>query len=266
MELSGRTVLVTGATGGLGQALARALHARGARLVLSGRRTAVLEPLAAELTAETLAADLGRREEVERLAERCATVDVLVANAGLSASGALTRFSAHELERAVAVNLLAPMLLARALAGPMTERGCGHLAFVSSLSGMTGQPGASVYSATKFGLRGFAQALRAELRPRGVGVSSVLPGFVRDAGMFSDSGARAPWYLGTSSPEAVAAAVLRAIERERGEIVVAPPLTRALTRFASAAPLAAAALTRRVGGERVTARIIDDLAARAPRE
>ncbi len=169
MELSGRTVLLTGATGGLGGALADALHARGARLLLTGRRTDVLEPLAARLGARALATDLAEHGAVEALLARCGEVDVLVANAGLSASGTLSRFSPEEIERAVRVNLLAPMLLARELAGTMAARGGGHIAFVSSLSGMTGQPGASVYSATKFGLRGFAQALRPELRPEGRG-------------------------------------------------------------------------------------------------
>jgi short-subunit dehydrogenase len=266
MELSGRTVLVTGATGGLGQALARALHARGARLRLTGRRTDVLGPLAAEVGAEAIAADLADADGVARLADRSADVDVLVANAGLSASGDLARFDDAEIERAVRVNLIAPMLLARALSGPMAARGSGHLAFISSLSGMTGQPGGSVYSATKFGLRGFAQGLRAELRGAGVGVSCVLPGFIRDAGMFSDAGAKAPWYLGTSSPEQVAGAVVRSIERDRGEIVVAPPLTRVMTRFASAAPLTAAAFARRAGGEQVTAKIIGTLSDNARRE
>jgi uncharacterized protein len=261
MELRGRTALLTGATGGIGQAIARALHARGATLVLTGRRTDVLEPLARELGAEQLSVDLADAGDVARLAAHAADVDLLVANAGLSASGPLKGFSAEEVDRVLAVNLRAPIVLAQALAERMTSRGDGHLVFVSSLSGMTGQPGASVYSATKFGLRGFAQALRAELRPRGVGVSCVLPGFVRDAGMFHEAGARAPWYLGTSTPEAVAEAVVRAVERDRGEIVVAPPLTRAMTRFASAAPLTAAAIARRVGGDRITAKIIDDLAA-----
>ncbi len=261
MELSGRTVLLTGASGGLGHAIARAVHARGGRLVLTGRRAEALERLAAETDARALAVDLGEPGAVGRLAADAGPVDVLVANAGLGASGSLEAFSAEDIARAVEVNLVAPMRLVREIVPAMAERRAGHVVLVSSLSGMTGQPGSSVYSATKFGLRGFAQSLRPELRRHGIGVSTVLPGFIRDAGMFHDAGARAPWYLGTSSPGEVAAAVVRAIERDRGEIVVAPLLTRAMTRFAAAAPLTAAALARRVGGEQVTARIIGDLAA-----
>src|SRR5581483_6838285 len=242
MELTGRTVLLTGATGGIGHAIARALAQRGAKLLLTGRRADVLEPLAAELGGEAIAADLADAAAVEELAGRCGHADVLVANAGLSSSGNVETFTAEQLDRAVRVNLIAPMQLSRLLAPAMAGRGAGHLVFVSSLSGMTGQPGSSVYSATKFGLRGFAQSLRAELRGRGVGVSTVLPGFVRDAGMFASSEAKVPWYLGTSSPEDVAAAVVRGVERDRGEIVVAPPVIRALTHFAASAPGPAARL------------------------
>lgn len=266
MELTGRTVLLTGATGGIGHAIARALHARGARLSLTGRRADVLEPLAAEISAESIPTDLADPVLVEALAGRCSDVDVLVANAGLSSSGNVETFSAEQLERAVRVNLLAPMHLARVLAPAMAARGGGHIVFVSSLSGMTGQAGSAIYSATKFGLRGFAQSLRAELRGRGVGVTTVLPGFVRDAGMFANSGAKVPWYLGTSSPQDVAGAVVRGIERDRGEILVAPPIMRAMTHFAASAPGAAARIARIAGGERVTAKVTAQLEATQPRD
>ena len=104
----------------------------------------------------------------------------------------------------------------------MAQRGRGHLVFISSLSGKAATPGSSVYSATKFGLRGFAQGLRGDLRGAGVGVSVVFPGFIRDAGMFAESGTELPAFVGTSTPEDVADGVLRAIERNRGEVDVAP--------------------------------------------
>jgi short-subunit dehydrogenase len=236
MQLSGRTVLLTGATGGLGHAIARRLSRAGASLVLTGRRTDVLEPLAAELGARALAADLGDREAVGRLAEECAGVDVLVANAALPASGDMLDYGVEEIDRALEVNLRAPVVLARLLAEPMAARGAGHIVFISSLSGKVGTPRSALYSATKFGLRGFGQGLRGDLAPRGVGVSVVLPGFVREAGMFHDSGARLPPYVGTSTPEQVAEATLEAIERNRGEVTVAPTLMRVLTTVAGAAP------------------------------
>ncbi len=169
MQLTGRTVLLTGASGGLGHAIARRLHGAGARLVLTGRRTAVLEPLAAELGgARALAVDLGDRAEVRRLAETCADVDVLVANAALPGSGGLLGFSEEEIDRALEVNLRAPMILARLLAERMAARRSGHILLMSSLAGKTATPGSSVYSATKFGLRGFGRGLRGDLRAAGV--------------------------------------------------------------------------------------------------
>ena len=111
-----------------------------------------------------------------RLLAEAGEVDVLVANAGLPGSGRLNSFTPEEIDRALDVNLRAPMLLAHGLIESMVARGSGHLLFMSSLSGRAAAPGTSVYSATKFGLRGFALALREDLAPKGVGVSVILPG------------------------------------------------------------------------------------------
>jgi uncharacterized protein len=247
VNLAGRTVLLTGATGGLGQAIARRVHRSGAELVLTGRRTDVLEPLAAETGGRPLAVDLTDTAAIERLAGDCADVDVLIANAGVPASGHVMSFSVEQIDRALAVNLRAPMVLARLIGERMVERGEGHIVFVSSLSGKAAAPRSSVYSATKFGLRGFAGGLRADLRPRGVGVSAVFPGFVRDAGMFADSGAPLPPGVRTVPPEAVGAAIIRAIERNRAEVDAAPLALRAGARLAGAAPVLAANVNKRLG-------------------
>jgi uncharacterized protein len=211
MELRGKTVLVTGATGGLGTAIARALAGRGAVPLLSGRRAEVLEPLAAETGGRAIAADLSVAGDVDRLLEEAGDVDVLVANAGLPGSGHITTFSVEEIDRALAVNLRAPMVMARRLAEPMAARGAGHVVLVSSLSGKAASGGGSVYAATKFGLRGFAHGLREDLRDAGVGVSVVLPGFIRDSGMFHDAGVKLPAFVGTKTPDDVAAAVVGVI-------------------------------------------------------
>jgi uncharacterized protein len=252
VQISGSSVLLTGATGGIGHAVARALRARGATLILTGRRTDVLEPLAAELGARALAVDLTQRAAVERLAADAGDVDILVANAALPASGPLESFSVEQIDRALDVNLRAPIVLAHALAPAMVARGAGHLLFMSSLAGKAATPGTSLYNASKFGLRGFASALRADLRDSGVGVSAVFPGFIRDAGMFADAEVKLPPGIGTRSPEHVAAAVVRAIERNRGEIDVAPLPLRASTVFAGVAPEIAASLARRLGSEDIT--------------
>ena len=247
MNLDGARVLLTGATGGLGQAIARALHARGASLVLTGRRADVLEPLAAELGGRAVASDLADPAAVDALLAEAGEVDVLVANAGLPGSGGLHSFSVEEIDRALDVNLRAPMILARLMADGMVERGGGHIVFVSSLSGKAATVGSSVYSATKFGLRGFAMGLREDLRPRGVGVSTVFPGFIRDAGMFHDAGTKLPPYVGTKTSDEVGAAVVRAIEHDKAEIDVAPIPLRFGVAFTGLAPELAAMVQRRMG-------------------
>ncbi len=255
MEISGKTVLLTGATGGLGHAIARRLAADGATLVLTGRRTDVLEPLAAELGARSLGVDLADLDAVTKLAEE--DVDILVANAALPASGPLLEYSPEHIGRALTVNLHAPILLARLLGERMLARGSGHLVFISSLSGKASAPGSSLYSATKFGLRGFSQGLREDLRDTGVGVSTVFPGFISDAGMFADSGVNAPRGVGTRSPEQVAAAVVRAITANKNEIDVAPLGLRLGAMFSGIAPEFAARASRRMGSAELSRRIGD---------
>jgi short-subunit dehydrogenase len=247
VELAGKTALLTGATGGLGQAIARALADRGANLVLSARNADALAELAASLPGEhrVIPADLAENGAAERLAVEVGNADCLVANAALPAGGRLERFSQEDLADALRVNLEAPVKLARGLVPAMRERGFGHLVFISSLQGKVAFANSSVYTATKFGLRGFALALRDELWGSGVGVSVILPGFIRDAGMFAASGAKAPAGLGTSSPEEVGEGVVDAIVRDRVEVQVAPLLQRLGAGFAHRHPQLASRVTRR---------------------
>jgi uncharacterized protein len=255
MRISGSTVLLTGATGGIGHAIARELHGRGAQLVLTGTRAEVLEPLAEELHARALAADLADSTEVDRLLKQAGEVDVLIANAALSGAGPFEDFTVEEIDRVLDVNLRAPIALAHALAPAMARRGGGHLLFVSSLSGKAATPLSAMYNATKFGLRGFALGLRPDLRSQNVGVSVVCPGFIRDSGMFADSGAKLPRGVGTRSPQDVARAVTEAVERNRAEVDVAPLPLRAGTIFASVAPSLAATITRVTGNDELAVSI-----------
>ena len=237
---------------GSGHAIARRLRAAGAELVLTGRRAEVLEPLAAETAARSLAVDLADADAVAAPRRRVRRTSTCSSpTRGCPAPGQLSTFSVEEIDRALAVNLRAPMVLARVIGERMVARGSGHMVFMSSLAGKVGTPRSSVYSATKFGLRGFAQSLREDLRPSGVGVSAIFPGFVRDAGMFHDTGAKLPPGVGTVSPEAVADAVVRAIERNRGEVDVAPVGLRAGAMAAGLAPDLAATVQRKLGGQRI---------------
>jgi short-subunit dehydrogenase len=260
MELAGRTALLTGATGGLGRAIAKSLAEKGASVALSARKAEALEALAAELPGDghrVLPADLAEPGAAEKLAAEAGEVDILVANAGLPGAGWLTDFTPEQVTRALRVNLEAPMLLARALFPAMIDRGGGHLVFIASLAGKSASPRSSIYNATKFGLRGFALGLRPDLTPKGVGVSLVSPGFIREAGMFADAGAKPPPGMGTGKPEQVGDAVVKAIEHDKVEVAVAPLQQRALAHVGLASPSMAVRAQTGSAGQKAAAAIAD---------
>jgi short-subunit dehydrogenase len=257
MKIAGTTALVTGATGGIGQAIARDLSARGAVVVLTGRRADVLEPLAADLGGKAIVADLADRSAASQLLEEVGPVDIVVANAALPASGLLTEYDLDAIDRAFDVNLRTPVAMARLVVPGMIERGRGHLVFVSSIAGKVASGGASLYNATKFGMRGFSLALREELRSHGVGVSAIYPGFIRDAGMFADANVTLPRGIGTRTPGQVARAVARAIETDRAEVDVAPLSMRFGVLIGAMSPGLGSRIQRMGGAERITAALAE---------
>ena len=247
MRVSGSSILLTGATGGLGVAIAQALAAREGKLILTARRTELLQTLAQQLGARALTADLADAAQVDELAAAAGDVDVLVANAALPAAAPLQALTSQEVDRVLAVNLRAPIALAHALLPGMLARGRGQLVFISSTGGKACAPGNPLYHATKFGVRGLAGALRIDLHGSGVGVSCVLPGFIRDAGLYAESGAKLPLGVGTRSPREVGDAVVRAIERDLPEVQVSSFALRAGALLWSLAPDLASAISRRMG-------------------
>jgi short-subunit dehydrogenase len=259
MDPNGKTALITGATGGIGNAIARALHGRGAIVKLTGRRADVLEELAGELgeRVDVLPADLASADDVRRLAEQAGAVDVLVANAGLPGTGKLTEYAPEQVDRVLDVNLRSAIHLTHALLPEMVSRASGHLIYISSISGKVASPQASLYNATKFGLRGFSLALHDDLRGSGVGVTTIFPGFISDAGMWADSNLDAPSGSGVRKPEDVADAVLRALERNPRELDVAGFIPRFAGKLSGAAPSLVAAMQRRSGGEKVSAALAE---------
>ena len=250
-DLSGKTVLLTGASTGLGPHIARRLREAGAKFVLSARNEAALEKLADELgESRVIAADLSRTGEPERLAAESGHVDVLVSNAGIPATGRLTTFKVEEIERAIAVNLRAGIVLASKLVPGMLERKSGHLVFMSSIAGKLPSGGETIYNATKFGVRGFALALREELWGTGVGVSVISPTFVSEAGMWAVTGLKPNPIAGEVSPEQVADAVWTSITKNKREIDVVPIQLRTVLKLQALTPGVFATTARWMGATR----------------
>ena len=184
-DLTGKTALVTGATGGIGGAIARALHAQGAHVVLSGTREAALEALAAELGDRTSAvtANLSDADSVDGLiaaAESAAglPVDILVANAGITRDGLMLRMKDEDWEQVIKVNLESYFRLSRAALKGMMKRRWGRIIGITSVVGVTGNPGQANYAASKAGMIGFSKALAQEVATRNVTVNTVAPGFI----------------------------------------------------------------------------------------
>ncbi len=184
-DLSGKTALVTGASGGLGSAMARALHAQGAAVVLSGTREATLQTLAQELgsRAYAVAASLSDAAEVDGLvgaaeAAAGAPLDILVSNAGLTRDNILVRMKDEEWSLVQQVNLEAYFRLCRAATKGMMRRRHGRIIGVASVVGVTGNPGQANYAASKAGMIGFSKALAQEVGGRGITVNCIAPGFI----------------------------------------------------------------------------------------
>jgi len=184
-DLTGKTALVTGATGGIGGAIARALHAQGAHVVLSGTREAALEVLAAELGDRTsaVAANLSDSASVDGLIAAAETaaglpIDILVANAGITRDGLMLRMKDEDWEQVIKVNLESYFRLSRAALKGMMKRRWGRIIGITSVVGVTGNPGQANYAASKAGMIGFSKALAQEVATRNVTVNTVAPGFI----------------------------------------------------------------------------------------
>lgn len=231
--LRGAGVVLTGASRGLGRELALRLADEGARLVLVARDAAGLERVAEAVVAagglaEVLSADLADPAALPGLAARAEVmlggVDVVVHNAGIEPFAPFTELDVDTIDRALAVNLRAPIVLTRLLTPGMVARGRGHVVLIGSTSGLLLAPYAAVYGATKAAVASFAMSLASELGPAGVRASVVQPGFVVGTGMFEDRRGPdqlvPPAFTGSTTADAVADAVIDAILHDRPSVVV----------------------------------------------
>jgi short-subunit dehydrogenase len=256
-ELRGRNALITGAGGGLGAYIARALADEGVNLALTDLPEASVDGLSAELRTRGVdvkqaPADLIDRDERRRLVTwaegALGPIDILVNNAGVEFGGPFLESDAEALGLTVAVNLLATMDLTRMVVPGMVDRGRGHVVNLASLAGKVPTPQLTSYAASKHGVVGFTASLRAELGDAPVGFSAICPGLVNRAGMFGriepyiEGGATPP--MGTVPPERVGAAVVRAIREDLGEIVVNRRPIKPIILLNGVAPGVAARLAR----------------------
>ena len=229
-DLTGKCALVTGASGGIGGAIAVALHGAGATVGLSGTRVGPLEDLAAQLggRAHVIPANLSDMASVEALpkaaAEAMGSVDILVNNAGITRDNLFMRMSDAEWDEVIAVNLTATFRLCRAVVRPMMKARWGRIVNISSVVGATGNPGQGNYAAAKAGMVGMSKSLAAEVASRGITVNAVAPGFIETAmtGKLTDDqkakilGAVPAGRMGTAAE--IAAAVLYLSSAEAGYV------------------------------------------------
>lgn len=226
LDLTGRKALVTGATGGIGEAIARLLHAQGATVGLHGTRVEKLEALAAELgdRVRLFPADLSNRDEVKALGQKAEAeldgVDILINNAGITKDGLFVRMSDADWDAVLEVNLTAVFRLTRELTHPMMRRRFGRIINITSVVAVTGNPGQANYIASKAGMIGFTKSLAQEIASRNVTVNCVAPGFIELAmtGKLNDKqkeaimGAIPMKRMGTGAEVASAVAFLAADE------------------------------------------------------
>ena len=247
MQLRGRNVVLTGASYGIGPHIADTLAKCGANLLLAARSAAELAGVAERarqcgVKAVAIPTDVALSDQrlalIERTQAELGPIDVLVNNAAVETVSPFDTVSPAQLEREVAVNLLAPMALTRLALPRMLERGSGHVVNISSLAGLVAPSHAEGYAATKSGLIAFTRSLRREYRGRGIGFSVVCPGFVAE-GMWTrhaNRGVRAPLLVGVVEVEKVTDAVVSAIVEGRSELVVTPRPMRPLLAVAALSP------------------------------
>ncbi len=230
-NLKGKNALLTGGSRGLGPYIARYLAAEGVNLALTARTEKGLKSTADEVSRNNVnvkiypgdITDQSFRESLlKQVQDDFGQLDILINNAGMEWVSSYIALEPDYIERMIQTNLIAAMLLTRMALPDMLSMGSGQIINMSSLGGKRGNPYGGTYCATKAGLIEWTKGLRMELADSGVGVSVICPGFVAESGMFADYNKKPPWISNATTPEKVAEAVIRAIQKNLGEVVVNP--------------------------------------------
>jgi short-subunit dehydrogenase len=271
MDLDGANILLTGGSRGLGPYIARAVLGRGARITLAARSSDDLEQVRDSLGGDRVSVvvgDVTNEEDRTTMAAHAEAsfgpIDVLVNNAGIESVLPFPEYTEEEIHAIVATNLDAPIQLCRLVVPGMIDRGRGHVVNMASLAGKAAIPYNTVYAATKHGLIGFTYSLRAELHGTGVSASAVCPGYVTEAGMFArwvDTSIPSGSGVGTR-PRSVAAAVVRAIEQDKPDVVVAGALPQLADVSLAISPRLTEFLARRTRAYRPLRRQAEDQASK----
>ena len=248
-DLRGRTAIVTGASRGIGQIVAKALAQQGMNLALAARSPEPLEQLATELRqmgvrALVIPTDVTDEAQLKSLVEKTllefGSIDLLVNNAGIEAFRPFHLIEPSDIVQTIHVNLIATLLLTRFVLPHMLKARRGHIVNMASVAGKYGPAFGAAYGASKSGMIAFTQSLRGELYKTGVSASAICPGFANDGGIYEvikqRTGRGTPWYLGSTSADTVARAVIKSIQRDRPEMIVNFPALRPVFALCQAFP------------------------------
>ena len=229
--MQGKVAIVTGASRGIGRVIAQSLAQKGSKIIAIARSMDNLSKTCQLIEdkggqATPIMADMIQSENFDQLIERATSIygrlDILVNNAGVEQYQYFKKYSSDYIDNCLKTNLHAPILLSKSILPQLLEQGSGHIINIASLAGKKGVSYNSIYSASKSGLIMWTDAIRQELSQTDVNISVVCPGFIRDSGMFHDSGQSAPKLLGSSLPQDVADGVIKCIRNNSAEVIVNP--------------------------------------------
>ena len=229
--MQGKVAIVTGASRGIGRVIAQSLAQKGSKIIAIARSMDNLSKTCQLIEdkggqATPIMADMIQSENFDQLIERATSIygrlDILVNNAGVEQYNYFKKYSSDDIDNCLKVNLHAPILLSKSILPQLLEQGSGHIINIASLAGKKGVSYNSIYSASKSGLIMWTDAMRQELSQTEVNISVICPGFIRESGMFHDSGQSAPKLLGSSLPQDVADGVIKCIRNNSAEVIVNP--------------------------------------------